>query len=232
MDNDYIEIVPTLNPYGESITAINAIIKESISVIDINTCIEPLIEFARFTSKTLSESINASLIPLIDTLNEVNAEIVASANTIMSNISLDSLNNLKLMSSYSADIIQAIDEVYTSVGSLKSFDIQSGNLDEFKDSLLDLKQDIQESTLTKENFIAFIGLLISILTFFQPYFDNSSDTIIEQQKEIIELQEKQLDSINNLKNILQNDTDISTDVSTSSNDISKSLKSIVESVEY
>lgn len=228
MNDDSTKIVPNVNSYSESI---NTIIKESIPIIDVSTYIEPLIEFAQFNSKTITESINVSLIPLINAINEVNADIIASATAVMSNIAFDSLNNLKLISSYSADIIQAIDEICISVDRLDSFDVPSENLDECKDSLLDLKQDIQESTLTKEKFYDFISLLITILTFFQPYLDNSTDTIIDNQKAIIELQKEQLevdkdirDSLKNLQNGSSNGDIIIENISNSLDTLNKSVE--------
>ena len=240
-DNSNI-VIPNFNVYSERI---NSIIQASMPVIDTSVYMNPLIESVQASLNILTESINSSIQPLIqpliDHMNEINNKMVASIGSAISNIALDSLNSLKIMSNYNSDIIESIDksifsntidDIYTSIDNLECYTDSSDDLDECKGSLLDLNQLVKESSLTKESFYNFICLLISIFALIQPYFDTSSETIIEQQKKIIELQQKQLDSTNSISNSLQNSDDISTDISTSLENISKSLKTIVESVEH
>lgn len=236
-DNSNI-VIPNFNVYSERI---NSIIQASMPVIDTSVYMNPLIESVQASLNILTESINSSIQPLIEHMNEINNEMVASISSAISNTALDSLNSLKIMSNYNCDIIESIDksvfsntidDIYTSIDNLECYTDSSDDLDECKCSLLDLNQLVKESPLTKESFYKFICLLISIFALIQPYFDTSSETIIDQQKEIIELQQKQLDSINSISNSLQNSNDTSTDISTSLENISKSLKTIVESVEH
>ena len=156
--------------------------------------------------------------------------MIASINSAVANIALNSLNNLKIMSNYSSDTIESIDksvfsntidDVYTSID----------DLDECKSSSLDLKQNIQESSLTKESFYNFLSLLISLFALIQPYFDNSSETIIDNQKAIIELQKEQLEVTKDIHDTFKNTQNISSNTEVIIENINNSLNTLIKSIE-
>ncbi len=166
--------------------------------------------------------------------------MIASINSAVANIALNSLNNLKIMSNYSSDTIESIDksvfsntidDVYTSIDNFEYYTDSTDDLDECKSSSLDLKQNIQESSLTKESFYNFLSLLISLFALIQPYFDNSSETIIDNQKAIIELQKEQLEVTKDIHDTFKNTQNISSNTEVIIENINNSLNTLIKSIE-
>lgn len=237
LSNNSNMVTPNFNVYSERI---NSIIKSSIPVIDTSAYMNPLIESIQASLNILTESINSSIQPLIEHMNEINNEMIASINSAVANIALNSLNNLKIMSNYSSDTIESIDksvfsntidDVYTSIDNFEYYTDSTDDLDECKSSLLDLKQNIQESSLTKESFYNFLSLLISLFALIQPYFDNSSETIIDNQKAIIELQKEQLEVTKDIHDTFKNTQNISSNTEVIIENINNSLNTLIKSIE-
>lgn len=185
--------------------------------------------------------INSSLKPFQDYMSSITQMINKNLEIAMPKFNFEYLNNLKIISSYSLDIVESIDkslfintidEIYTSIDAFESDNDSIKNLDECKNSFFDLKQLIQNSSLTFESFCAFVSLLIAIFTLIQPYLDNSTEVMIEQQREIIELQKQQLDLSKDISDSLKKINHGSSNVGIPLENINKSLETLIESVEH
>lgn len=202
-----------------------------------------LTESLQAYSKLISEQIdciNASTQPLRDYINSINETISKTLELSIPKFNFEYLNNLKIISSYTPDIIESIDEslftdtidkICTSLDSFESDNDSIENLDECKNSFFDLKYLIQKYSLTKEDFYFFITLLISLFTIIQPYLDNSTETIIDNQKSIIELQKEQLEVDKDIRDSLKKIQNSSSNADVIIENISNSLDTLIKSVE-
>lgn len=214
-DNSNI-VIPNFNVYSERI---NSIIQASMPVIDTNIFINPLIESAQECFNVLTESfnssINSSIQPLIDHMNEINKQITSSMSSLMPNMVLDSLKNFKTITSYTAETIESIskhtltetiDDVYDS---LDEFDFNDGIISlitECKNEIISIKNDLNNSKSNEidihqwiATITAIIGLILSILS----QFDNSNEILIEQNKQIIEIESSKLQKLESIDNSLE-----------------------------
>lgn len=205
-----------INIYSESI---NSIIKESIHLIDTSVYMNPLIESVQacfnVLTDSLNSSINSSIQPLIDHMNEINKQITSSMSLLMSNMVLDSLKNFKTITSYTAETIESIskytlaetiDDVYDSLDELESNNEIISLVTECKNEIISIKNDLNNSK-SKEidihqwiaTITAIIGLILSILS----QFDNSNEILIEQNKQIIEIESSKLQKLESIDNSLE-----------------------------
>lgn len=187
-----------------------------------------------------SAILNSSIQPLQDYMNSINEIINKYLEAAIPKFNFEYLNNLKTLSSYSSDTLESIDsslfintvdEIYDSVDSIQSDNNSVADLNECKNFFLDLKQNIKSYSLTKEDFYFFIGLLLNLLTIIQPYMDNSTDKIIDNQKTIIELQKEQLEIDKDIRDSLKNIHNSSSNADVIIENISNSLDTLIKSVE-
>lgn len=182
--------------------------------------------------------INSSIQPFQDYMNSINRIINKYLEATTPKFNFEYLNNLKILSSYALDtfesidnslFINTVDEIYTSVDNLESTD---NSITEFKKTFLDLiKQTIKDSSLTKESFKYFIEILFNLFILIQPYLDTSTETIIDNQKAIIELQKEQLDVNKDIRDSLNKIQNSSSNADIIIENISNSLDTLIKSVE-
>lgn len=206
---------PNINIYSESI---NSIIKASMPVIDTSVYMNPLIESIQESFNVLTESINSSINlsiqPFLDHMNEINKQISSMSSLISSMVS-DSLENFKTITSYTAETIESIskyalsetiDDVYNSLDELEFNDEIVSLVTECKNEIISIKNDLNNSK-SKEidihqwiaTITAIVGLILSILS----QFDNSNEVLIEQNKQIIEINSSELQMLENIDNSLE-----------------------------
>lgn len=181
--------------------------------------------------------INSSMQPFQDYINSINEMINKYLEVAMPKFNFEYLNNLKTLSSYTSDtfesidsslFINTVDEIYNSVDNLE---LSNNSITELKGIFLDLKQTIKDFSLTKEDFYFFIGLLFNLFMLIQPYLDNSTETIIDNQKAIIELQKEQLEVDKDIRDSLKNIQNSSSNADVIIENISNSLDTLIKSVE-
>lgn len=126
--------------------------------------------------------------------------------------------------------INTVDEIYDSIENLESTNNSVTDLNEFKKIFLDLKQNIKSYSLTKEDFYFFIGILMTLFTIIQPYLDNSTETIIDNQKTIIELKKEQLEVNKDIRDSLENIQNSSINADVIIENINNSLDTFIKSV--
>lgn len=203
------------NIYSESI---NSIIKASMPMIDTSVYMNPLIESIQESFNVLTESINSSINlsiqPFLDHMNEINKQISSMSSLISSMVS-DSLENFKTITSYTAETIESIskyalsetiDDVYNSLDELEFNDEIVSLVTECKNEIISIKNDLNNSK-SKEidihqwiaTITAIVGLILSILS----QFDNSNEVLIEQNKQIIEINSSELQMLENIDNSLE-----------------------------
>lgn len=182
--------------------------------------------------------ISSSIQPLQDYINSINEMINKSLEASMPKFNFEYLNNLKILSSYTSDTLESIDnsvfintvdEICDSVDSLES--INDTDLSEFKKIFLYLKENIKSYSLTKEDFYFFIGILLNLFTIIQPFLDNSTDTIIDNQKAIIELQKEKLEVDKDIRDTLKKFQNSSSNTDIIIENINNSLDTLIKSVE-
>lgn len=204
-----------MNIYSENI---NSIIKASIPVIDTSIYMNPLIDSIQESFTVLAEyinsSINLSIQPFLDHMNEINKQI-SSMSSLMSSMVSDSLENLKTITSYTAETIESIskctlsetiDDVYNSLDELEFNDEIFSLVTECKNEIISIKNDLNNSN-SKEidihqwivTITAIIGLILSILS----QFDNSNEALIEQNRQIIEIESSKLQTLKNIDDSLE-----------------------------
>lgn len=186
------------------------------------------------------DMINSSIQPLQDYINSINEMINKSLENTLPKINFEYLNNLKKLSSYASNnlesidsslLINTIDEINTSIDTFECDNNSINDLAECKSSFIDLKQIIQNSPLTLDTLYNFFSLLISILALLQPHLDNSTETIIDNQKAIIELQKEQLEVNKDIRDSLKNIQNSSSNTDVIIENISNSLDTLIKSVE-
>lgn len=206
------EISSSLNTYFKSI---NLITKACIPKIDSSIYINPFIETTRVDLNPLYESINLSLQPLIDHMDKTNRQIASLIGTSMSNIVLDSLNNLKVITTYTAETIESIsktalaetlDDVCNSLADIEFNDESITLAAECKSEIITIKNDLSSSN-SKEidihqwiaTITAIIGIILSILS----NHSNSNEVMIEQTKQLIEIESSKLEKLESIDNTLK-----------------------------
>ncbi|GAB6170055.1 hypothetical protein JCM1393_25150 [Clostridium carnis] len=187
---------------------LNSLIKLSLPTITIGDYIKPSLE-------ALNSSINLSIQPLINYMNETNKEMVDTINKTMSNLALDALNNLKTISLYSTDtlesidkslFIETIDEIYNSVEINDFPNNFSKDITACKEDIKIISDELVESSSNKLDlitFIEFVAAIVTIIQFFVAIYDDTSQIQIEQNKQIIENQSLQLKLLESIDNSLQ-----------------------------
>ncbi|WP_040192120.1 hypothetical protein [Clostridium culturomicium] len=184
--------------------------------------------------------INSSIQPFQDYMNSINKIINQYLEATTPKFNFEYLNNLKILSSFTPDdleyidetsFINTVDEIYTNINDFDTTN-DSVELNEYTSCFLSLKQLIQNSSLTWESFRSFIALLITIFTVFQPYLDNSSEIMIEQQQEIIELEKQKLDLCDDISDSLKNIDNSCCDITSTLENINNSLETLIESINH
>ena len=204
----------------------------------ITQSLEPFKEHLNLISNQCA-LISSSIQPLQDYMNSINEMINKSLEAAMPKFNFEYLNNLKIISSYTSDTLESIDsslfintvdEIYDSIENLESTNNSVTDLNEFKKIFLDLKQNIKSYSLTKEDFYFFIGILMTLFTIIQPYLDNSTETIIDNQKTIIELKKEQLEVNKDIRDSLENIQNSSINADVIIENINNSLDTFIKSV--
>ena len=212
MSDNSNNVIPNFNAYSETI---NSIIKSSIPVIDTSVYMEPLVNSAKASLSLLNESINLSFQPLIDYINEINKEIESSINVTISNMISDSFQNLKTITSYSAEtiesiskfaLVETIDDVCDSLDKFEFNNEIVSLTNEYKNEIISVKNDLSNSN-SKEidihQWIATISAIITLILAILPIFDNPDKDLIDQQQQIIEYQSKQLEKLKSIDESLK-----------------------------
>jgi hypothetical protein len=206
-----IQKTPNMDVYFEELSAV---IKSFTPKIDTSTLLNPLIESLKPYTNLTIKPISLSFQPLLDYMDEINKEI-SSMSSIMSNMLLDSLKNFKTITSYTAETIESIskfaltetiDDVYDSLDELEFNDEIISLVTECKNEIISIKNDLNNSK-SKEidihqwiaTITALIGLILSILS----QFDNSNEILIEQNKQIIEIESSKLQKLESIDNSLE-----------------------------
>lgn len=216
LSNNSNIIMPNFSSYSERI---NSIIKTSVPVINTSVYMNPLFESVQDCFNVLTESLNSSIKlsiqPLIDHMNEINDQIKSSMNSLISNMVLDSLQNFKTITSYRTETIksiskyeltEAIDNVYSSLDELEFNDEIISLISECKNEIISIKNDLNNSKSREidihqwiATITAIIGIILSILS----QFDNSNETLIEQNKQIIDIETSKLQKLKSIDNSLE-----------------------------
>ena len=197
-----------LNIYSERI---NSIIKSSIPKIDTSIVLSPLVESLRSNINFINESIALSIQPLLDSMNEFNKGISLTCSSIIS----DSFKNLKTITSYTTETIESIskytlaetiDDIYDSLNEFEFNDEVIPLITECKNEVISIKNDLANSKSKEINIhqwiatiTAIIGLIISILS----QLDNSNEVLIDQNKQIIEIESSKLEKLESIDNSLK-----------------------------
>lgn len=207
-----IQKTPNMDAYFEELSAT---IKSFTPKIDTSILLNPLIESLKPYTNLNIEPISLAIQPLLDYMNEINKQITSSMSSLMSNMVLDSLENFKTITSYTAETIQSIskyaltetiDDVCDSVDEIEFNDEIISLVTECKNEIISIKNDLNNSK-SKDidihqwiaTITAIIGLILSILS----QFDNSNEILIEQNKEIIEIESSELQKLESIDNSLE-----------------------------
>lgn len=207
-----IQKTPNMDAYFEGLSAA---IESFTPKIDTSTLLNPLIESLKSNINLTIEPFNLAIQPLLDYMNEINKQITSSMSSLMSNMVLDSLKNIKTITSYTAETIESIskyaltetiDDVYDSLDELEFNDEIISLVTECKNEIISIKNDLNNSK-SKDidihqwiaTITAIIGLILSILS----QFDNSNEILIEQNKQIIEIESSELQKLESIDNSLE-----------------------------
>ena len=190
--------------------------------------------------KYQNDIIQSSIQPFQEQIERVREMISKTLEVNIPKIDFEFLNNLKEISSYAPEFVESIDNslfidtvnaVYESIDSFDTYTDSNNEVKEYKDIFSFFIELINNSPLTKDNFYSFVGLIMNFFMLIQPYLDNSTDAIIDNQKAIIELQKEQLEVDKDIRDSLKEIQNSSSNADVVIQNINDSLDTFIKSVE-
>jgi len=149
--------------------------------------------------------VKESIQPILDNLNFINQEIIASINSTISVAAERSLNSIQIISEYSPEAVENVDKdllasVVNEICVVSSFEDSTNDLCSIKTQFKETSNNQIAMHTWVGTIIGILGLLLNIFTALDNSFEKAQ---IENQKQIIEYQAEQLKKLENIDSSLQ-----------------------------